>query len=79
MDTRAADSTRDAEAIAAIYAPYIVDTVISFEDLPPTPAEMAARAGFSDFDDQLKRSLLAPADPDVVSDLLERAAGRGSR
>lgn len=43
MDTRAADSTRDADAIAAIYAPYVADTVISFEDVPPTAAEMAAR------------------------------------
>ena len=43
MDIRAADSTRDAEAIAAIYAPYVADTVISFEDVPPTAAEMAAR------------------------------------
>lgn len=33
----------DAEAIAAIYAPYVLETAISFEDVPPTPAEMAGR------------------------------------
>lgn len=33
----------DAEAIAAIYAPIVRDTAISFETEPPTPAEMAAR------------------------------------
>lgn len=33
----------DAQAIADIYAPYVRDTVISFEDVPPTPAEMADR------------------------------------
>ena len=43
MDIRAADSVRDAEAIAAIYAPYVTDTVVSFEDVPPTAAEVAAR------------------------------------
>jgi len=43
VDIRAADSVRDAEAIAAIYAPYVTDTVVSFEDVPPTAAEVAAR------------------------------------
>jgi phosphinothricin acetyltransferase len=43
VDIRRADSVRDAEAIAAIYAPFVTDTVISFEDVPPTPAEMAER------------------------------------
>jgi L-amino acid N-acyltransferase YncA len=33
----------DAEACAAIYAPYVRDTVISFETVPPDAAEMAAR------------------------------------
>lgn len=33
----------DAEAIAAIYAPYVLGTAISFEEEPPTPAEMARR------------------------------------
>jgi L-amino acid N-acyltransferase YncA len=36
-------SARDAEACAAIYAPYVTDTVISFETEPPSPAEMAER------------------------------------
>jgi len=43
MLIRDADSARDAAACAAIYAPYVRDTAISFEDIPPTPAEMAAR------------------------------------
>ncbi|WP_020662193.1 GNAT family N-acetyltransferase [Amycolatopsis benzoatilytica] len=34
---------RDAEACAAIYAPYVRDTAITFETEPPTPAEMAVR------------------------------------
>ena len=33
----------DAEACRAIYAPYVRDTVISFETEPPEEAEMAAR------------------------------------
>jgi phosphinothricin acetyltransferase len=33
----------DAEAIAAIYAPYVVETPISFEETPPSAAEMARR------------------------------------
>ena len=33
----------DAARLAAIYAPYVRDTVISFELEPPTVAEMAAR------------------------------------
>ena len=33
----------DAPACAAIYAPYVLDTVISFETDPPSPAEMAER------------------------------------
>ncbi|TWD79567.1 phosphinothricin acetyltransferase [Kribbella amoyensis] len=40
---RAAAPERDAEACAAIYAPYVRDTAISFELAPPTPAEMADR------------------------------------
>ena len=36
-------TAKDAEACAAIYAPYVMDTVITFEDVPPTPAEMAER------------------------------------
>ena len=33
----------DAERCAAIYAPYVTDTAISFETDPPTAAEMARR------------------------------------
>jgi phosphinothricin acetyltransferase len=36
-------SERDAEACAAIYAPYVTDTAISFETEPPSAAEMAER------------------------------------
>jgi phosphinothricin acetyltransferase len=36
-------SERDGEACAAIYAPYVTDTTISFETDPPPPAEMAER------------------------------------
>jgi L-amino acid N-acyltransferase YncA len=34
---------RDAEACAALYAPYVTDTAISFEIRPPSAAEMAER------------------------------------
>jgi L-amino acid N-acyltransferase YncA len=34
---------RDAGACAAIYAPYVTDTAISFETEPPTAADMAQR------------------------------------
>jgi phosphinothricin acetyltransferase len=34
---------RDATACAAIYAPYVNDTAITFETVPPEPAEMATR------------------------------------
>jgi L-amino acid N-acyltransferase YncA len=33
----------DAAACAAVYAPYVRDTVVSFELVPPDPAEMAGR------------------------------------
>lgn len=36
-------TSADAPACAAIYAPYVLDTAISFELDPPTPAEMADR------------------------------------
>ncbi|MBP2327590.1 phosphinothricin acetyltransferase [Kibdelosporangium banguiense] len=36
-------SELDAEACAAIYAPYVTDTAITFEYEPPTVAEMAQR------------------------------------
>jgi len=38
-----AATTADAAAIAAVYAPYVSDTVASFEDVPPTADDMAAR------------------------------------
>jgi len=34
---------QDAGAVATIYAPYVRDTVISFEDIPPSPEEMRQR------------------------------------
>jgi phosphinothricin acetyltransferase len=40
---RPADPQRDAAACAAIYAPFVSDSWISFELDPPTPAEIAAR------------------------------------
>jgi phosphinothricin acetyltransferase len=43
MLIRDADSDRDAAACAAIYAPYVTDTVISFEYEAPTAAEMGER------------------------------------
>jgi phosphinothricin acetyltransferase len=36
-------SLDDAPACAAIYAPYVIDTSITFEIDPPSPAEMATR------------------------------------
>jgi L-amino acid N-acyltransferase YncA len=36
-------SELDAEACAAIYAPYVTDTAITFEIDPPLPAEMSKR------------------------------------
>lgn len=33
----------DGAALAAIYRPYVLDTAISFEDVPPTSMEMSAR------------------------------------
>jgi L-amino acid N-acyltransferase YncA len=43
MLIRPANSAGDAEAIAAIYAPFVNDSIISFEDVAPTTAEVAAR------------------------------------
>ena len=36
-------TVRDAEALAGIYEPYVRDTAVSFELVPPSPAEFAAR------------------------------------
>jgi len=43
MLIRDASAALDAEACAAIYAPYVIGTAITFETDPPSPAEMAAR------------------------------------
>jgi L-amino acid N-acyltransferase YncA len=40
---RHAEPARDGAACAAIYAPYVADSVISFETEPPSPGEMAER------------------------------------
>jgi L-amino acid N-acyltransferase YncA len=40
---RDADPERDAAACAAIYRPYVEDTAISFESVPPSVAEFAER------------------------------------
>jgi L-amino acid N-acyltransferase YncA len=34
---------RHAEGIAAVYAPYVTDTVISFDETPPSAAEILSR------------------------------------
>jgi phosphinothricin acetyltransferase len=36
-------SVADGEACAALYAPYVTDTAITFESEPPSPAQMAER------------------------------------
>ncbi|WP_243653964.1 GNAT family N-acetyltransferase [Pseudonocardia endophytica] len=36
-------TAEDGAACAAIYRPYVTDTVITFEDVPPTAPEMAER------------------------------------
>jgi L-amino acid N-acyltransferase YncA len=43
MLIRDADPQRDAGACAAIYAPYVSDSVVSFEERPPTAEAMADR------------------------------------
>ena len=43
MLIRDVDADRDSAACAAIYAPYVRDTVISLEERPPTPADFAQR------------------------------------
>jgi L-amino acid N-acyltransferase YncA len=40
---RLADPARDAERVADIYRPYVEGSTISFEEVAPTTAEMAAR------------------------------------
>ena len=43
MTVRAATADGDAQACAAVYAPYVSDTAVTFESEPPTAAEMAQR------------------------------------
>ena len=43
MLIRDADPLSDAEACAAIYSPYVTDSVASFEERPPTTEEMSER------------------------------------
>ena len=43
VEYRLADADDDARAIAAIYAPYVRETFISFETEPPDAAEMTQR------------------------------------
>lgn len=43
LTIRDADSTRDAAACAAIYAPHVEGSPVSFEERAPDAAEMAAR------------------------------------
>jgi phosphinothricin acetyltransferase len=45
MIIREADPSGDAEACAAIYGPYVTDSVISFEEQPPSAQEMGKRIG----------------------------------
>ena len=43
MRIRHAEATRDAEACAEIYAPFVRETPVSFEERPPDAAELARR------------------------------------
>jgi L-amino acid N-acyltransferase YncA len=43
LSIREADPARDAVACAAIYAPHVEGSFVSFEERPPDAAEMAAR------------------------------------
>lgn len=43
MLVRPADPARDAAACAALYAPFVRDTAISFEDQPPDERQLAER------------------------------------
>lgn len=40
---RLADPARDADACAAIYAPYVTDSAATFDESPPSAAELAER------------------------------------
>jgi L-amino acid N-acyltransferase YncA len=75
---RHADPTRDAAACAAVYEPYVTDSVISLEEIPPDSAEFAQRI------ERITRThpwLVAELDGDIVgfaygSPHRERAAYR---
>ena len=56
-------TTADADAIAAIYAPYVRDTAITFEEEPPDAGEMARRIAAS------------PAHPWLVAESADIAVG----
>lgn len=43
MRVRVAEPEQDAERIAEIYRPYVIDTLVSFEEVAPDAAEMASR------------------------------------
>ena len=43
MRVRLADPARDAERVAEIYRPYVEGTVISFEEIAPSAADVAGR------------------------------------
>jgi L-amino acid N-acyltransferase YncA len=40
---RSADPSRDSAPCAALYAPYVEGSAVSFEDRPPSPEEIAGR------------------------------------
>ena len=63
MTIRPADPERDAAACAAIYAPSVESTPISFELVPPDPAEFAQRIEKYSATHQF---LVAEADGEVV-------------
>lgn len=43
MRVRLADPGQDAERVAEIYRPYVTETLVSFEEVPPSAADMAER------------------------------------
>ena len=43
MELRLADPRTDASAVARIYAPHVIGGFASFEDVAPSPSEMASR------------------------------------
>ena len=63
IEVRAA-TPDDAAAIAAIYAPFVTDTIISFEETPPDASEMRGR--LSTLLDQGYSYLVAVSDGAVV-------------